>query len=158
MKVTDVKQLRTGMKVRCKIDDVNIDDAKVYIDDDFIHICQNELSGYNNSPDLFGYRYSWGILYFYPDIYDLEIIGNRELEHMVVGDILVDESGDEIKVLEVLENSFLRSYWDDFNTASQWYTFTQAKKYGWKIKQDETIEEPKKEIEVDGYTYVLIED
>lgn len=57
-----------------------------------------------------------------------------------VGDVLVHRDGDEAKVLEVFENTFMRSIWGDFDEPSSVYTFSQIKKQNWKIKgQDSDI-------------------
>lgn len=59
------------------------------------------------------------------------------LEAMEVGDIIVDEDGDEAKVLEVGETSFLKSYWDDYERTTIWYSFEEAEEKGWKLKGEE---------------------
>lgn len=61
-----------------------------------------------------------------------------------VGDIVIDKDGDERKVLEVLQNSFLLSDYTDLNEAEGWYTFQEARLLGWKIKED-VVDEVKRE-------------
>ena len=58
-----------------------------------------------------------------------------------VGDVIVNDNGNEAKVLEVGETSFLMSDWCDFKETGVWLTFTQSKKYNWKIKgtEEETL-------------------
>lgn len=57
---------------------------------------------------------------------------------LLVGDIVVDHNDDKAKVLEVGVNTFLKSYWNDFNTAGGWYTFKKAKQYGLKVEGQST--------------------
>ena len=66
-----------------------------------------------------------------------------KLSDMEVGDVLVNEDGDEICVLEVGEISFLRSDYNDFLMAARWYTFTETEKGGWKLKDqvEDKVEE-----------------
>ena len=61
----------------------------------------------------------------------------RAIKDVKVGDIIVDKGGDESKVIEVLENIFYRSLWNDFELACGWTQFTKAEKMGWKIKGSE---------------------
>lgn len=65
----------------------------------------------------------------------------RTLREMKVGDILVNEDGDTVKILEVMSNSFLRSSIFDHSMAYTWYTFEEAEKYGLKIQQEEPVKE-----------------
>ena len=84
-------------------------------------------------------EYSWVVLFnngqqSWCDDYELEHVA-PSLETMIIGDIVVNDIGNEAKVLEVGVNSFLRSYWDGFNKAADsWHTFAEAKKLGWKVK------------------------
>lgn len=78
--------------------------------------------------DIDGYHFS-----------DNVIIRKLEgLEAMKVGDVIVDESGDEAKILAITNNhtAFLKSYWCKFDKANQWYTFDEAKQNGWKLKSE----------------------
>jgi len=52
-----------------------------------------------------------------------------------VGDIVVDTSGYKAKIIDVLENSFAKSYWDDLNSGCNWYQFNYAIKCNWTIEQ-----------------------
>jgi len=76
------------------------------------------------------------------------------MENLKVGDIIVNEDGDEAKVFEVLTSTFLMSWWGDFEEAGNWHTFTEAEKAGWKIKGSEE----KTTIIVGGQKYKLIEE
>jgi len=59
-------------------------------------------------------------------------------ETLEVGDIIKDKDGCRSKILEVGQNSFLRSSWDVFDEASGNYIFEEAKNKGWTIEQAET--------------------
>lgn len=52
-----------------------------------------------------------------------------------VGDIVIDKTGDKAKILEVLENSFARSGWNDFDGGVYWYQFKDAIRLSWTIEQ-----------------------
>jgi len=76
-----------------------------------------------------------------------------------VGDIVVNKAGNKFKVVEVLENCFAVSYWDDFNSGSNWFQFSEAIEYGWTIEQPvkpkskatlKKIEEAKKYLKEQG--------
>lgn len=75
-----------------------------------------------------------------------------------VGDIIVNTNGKEAKILEIgnSHTAFFRSCWDDFDETDDWYTFTEAEKMGYKLKDSEedvvelTIEEIGKKFKVDS--------
>ncbi len=79
---------------------------------------------------------------------DYKIISKKEVkmdrkyefskDGLKAGDIVVNKGGSKRKVIEVLENSFSASYWDDFNSGSNWRQFNDA------IEDDWTIEQPVK--------------
>ncbi len=52
-----------------------------------------------------------------------------------IGDIVANKDGYKIKVLEVLENTFATSLWDDFNNGIYWFQFRNAIKNKWTIEQ-----------------------
>lgn len=131
-----------GQKVKCEIEGVKVNDARISIDrDGDIYICQNERNG-AGAEDKLGYKYSWWIKNGSNDKLKLEGITNlcsaeRTLRDMVVGDVIVDKEGYIVKVLAICGEAFLRSFWDDFNRAScSWYTFTEAENAGWKLKEE----------------------
>lgn len=79
------------------------------------------------------------------------------VEAAKVGDIIVAEEGDEAKVLAIdnQHNVFLISSWSDFDLASEWYIFNQAKENGWELKDQEdilelSIDEVAKKFKVDA--------
>ena len=78
----------------------------------------------------------------------------RAIKDVKVGDIIVGVHGGEAKVLEVFTNTFLRSWWDNFEEVGEWLTFEQAEANGWKIKGSE--EGPF--IFVDGERYRLVKE
>lgn len=62
---------------------------------------------------------------------------------MVVGDVIVGRNEEEAKVLVVLGEVFLKSYWGEFDKAANWWTFAETEGAGWRLE-----EEPKKIKEV----------
>jgi len=49
-----------GMRIRCKIDDRHISNARLSIDGNRLYICHNEqFAEGNEAPQMFGYRFSW---------------------------------------------------------------------------------------------------
>lgn len=82
----------------------------------------------------------WG---FYPR--EIKIISKKEVkvkrkyefskDGLRVGDIVVNKVGDKAKILEVLENSFAKSDWEDFDGRVYWYQFKDAIREGWTIEQ-----------------------
>ena len=90
-----------------------------------------------DSPYFFNHKLDFQSIFFS----DLEPV-TKTLRDMVVGDIIVDEDDKEAKVIDVLPNSFLRSFWGDFSQASCWCSFEEAEEKGWKLKgcEEEVIE------------------
>jgi len=92
------------------------------------------------------------------------------MKNVKVGDIIVNEDGEEAKVLQVLSHILFVSDWDNFEESASWYTFKEAETDGWKIKgSEETVknisieelEKYKKRKEKEGYIptiEMLIED
>lgn len=67
----------------------------------------------------------------------------RDLDHLQPGDIILDDDGDERKVIDVLPNSVLLSAWgsgDDLDTADDWFTPGTLKRKGFTLKQDTPAE------------------
>jgi hypothetical protein len=62
--VTSLDELKTGMSVTCQIYDKAITDAKVFVDLPArkFYVCQNDYSGIDNCPDMFGYKYAWVVI------------------------------------------------------------------------------------------------
>lgn len=71
---------------------------------------------------------------------DLQAI-NRTLDDLEVGDILVDDDGDETKVLGVLGEVIFRSRINEFGVFGIGYTVTELKDEGFKLKQEEQPED-----------------
>lgn len=58
-KLTKYSELKHGMRVRCKIDGVQVDDAKLSVDaDGQVYVCQDVADG-ADAEDKLGYEYSW---------------------------------------------------------------------------------------------------
>lgn len=109
-------KLVTGMRVKAVIDDVVIDDAKVYVDrKDRIYICQNQKDG-SEADDKLGYKYSWVVTGVNEDdhtsmnrsdVTNFEVVG-ESMENLKTGDILVpknDVEKDHYLVLGVFNYS-----------------------------------------------------
>lgn len=79
---------------------------------------------------------------------DLEPV-SPSFETLLVGDV-IEVDGEKAKVLEVGVNSFLRSRIGEFNITNHWYTFEQAKQYGWKVvgqEEDSLVEKVAEKVE-----------
>jgi len=107
IKEDKVRKLKTGDRVTCKIGDVEIKDAKVYVKNPGrIFICQNMHNGFS-CDDKLGYKYSWVV--YGGDIADIKSFNGadsiselrffeRTIETSQVGDILLRD-GDEVTVV-----------------------------------------------------------
>ena len=67
----------------------------------------------------------------------------RKLKNAVVGDVVVSGHGSEAFVLEVGENSFLISNFNNFDIADDWFTFKEAENDGLKLKEIKSIRDVK---------------
>lgn len=68
----------------------------------------------------------------------LELV-EPDLHHLQAGHILLDEDGDERKVIDVLPNSVLLSVYgegDDLDSANTWFTPGELKRKSFTLKQD----------------------
>ncbi len=85
---------------------------------------------------------------------DWEPITRTEItwDNLEKGDVIVDSNvrGRKSKVLAIIDDVFLLSFWDSFNEAGGWWTATQAKLTGY------TLEQPKNE-EVEEVTMSDVE-
>ena len=97
-----------------------------------------------DSPYFFNHKSDFQPIFFS----DLEPV-TKTLRDMQPGDIIVDEDDKEAKVIDVLPNSFLRSFWGDFSFTSCWHSFEEAEKTDWKIKGCEEDEEEMIEMTLD---------
>ena len=137
--------LKHNQKISCVIDAKRIDDARIFIGNGDVYICQNEFDGMSCDNKL-GYKYS---TYAGRAKDEEEIIKEYKItfpektwDTLAVGDILMDDDSAERKVLAILGDVFLLSACDDFEVAGSWYTKSEAQKFGLKIKSSspETIE------------------
>ncbi|KKK48908.1 hypothetical protein LCGC14_3140410, partial [marine sediment metagenome] len=56
----ELKDLRHGTPVTCRLSNIYINDAKISIDGSTYYICQNtEAACSNTAKETFGYKYSW---------------------------------------------------------------------------------------------------
>lgn len=150
------KQLRDGMRVKGKVYGEDFEGMLRIDEVGWVYVCQNVSEG-SYADDLKGYEYSRCLCRKNDDfehwdeyITDLESIDEpTELRAMKVGDIVIDEFDDKRKVLEVLTNTFMCSFVNDFTQILGWYTFEEGEKQGWKIKgqeEEETVELTHEEI------------
>lgn len=131
--------------VTCVIDGTYVSDARISIgQDNYIFICQNLKDG-RDASDKLGYKYSWVVgengdfVNGTNNVTDLRVI-DTDVLFVEVGDILLDREGVERKVLAVCYQTFLPSNQFDIDMAnSEWWTFKNAKKQGWKIKRDDAL-------------------
>jgi len=61
------------------------------------------------------------------------------IDTLCVGDVLVDKAGVESKVLAMLGDCFLLSYYKVFNKSGDWFTKEEAKENGWEVKEENLI-------------------
>jgi hypothetical protein len=100
-----------GQRVTCKINGVDIKDAKMQREGDRWFICQN-LINYNSCENTLGYKYSYdiangsGFARAYSGVEDLKKNNNMDLkpfketlEDVEEGDILIDDYGNKRLVL-----------------------------------------------------------
>ena len=55
-----------------------------------------------------------------------------------VGEVVVNENGGEAKILDVFENTFSRSFWNNFDECFEVSSFKEIEQNGWKIKGKES--------------------
>ena len=59
-KLTKYEELKHGLKVKCKIKGIQINDAKLSINKDGrVYICQNQIEGSPCAEEYLGYEYAW---------------------------------------------------------------------------------------------------
>ena len=58
-----------------------------------------------------------------------------------VGDIVVEKGGAKAMIIDVFPNSFVRSFWRNFNESGGVYSKKQAQDEEWTIKGIETVKE-----------------
>lgn len=126
-----------GDRATCKIDGVNINDAKILYIRDTWFVCQNIVNGLDAGEDKKGYKYSWRTN---SSVTDLKKVMGLCVD---VGDLVV-KGDDTRKVLCVMGNCCLVSNTAQ-NMAYNWYTFEGLEMYGFKkvdTNPPETTEMP----------------
>jgi hypothetical protein len=132
-------KFKHGDKVTCTIDGRKITDARISIDpNEDAFICQNVRDG-ARARDLLGYKYSYyiGCDFSNPGVEDLKLV-EKTLDNVEVGDMLVNKSREEHKVLGVCGEIVFLSRRQDFNDTLGCRTRHYLKVNGWKTKQEET--------------------
>ena len=71
-------------------------------------------------------------------------LAEKTWDTLEAGDILVDTDGDEAIIIDAFPNSFLKSFWGNFNRISNIYSKKQAQTKGWTIKG--AVADPVKEM------------
>lgn len=64
----------------------------------------------------------------------------KTLHNLEVGDVIVDEEGDEKMVLGVCEKAYLMSVWNNFDSYGQGHTAEELEKNNYKVKGQEETE------------------
>lgn len=178
MQTIPYEKFKHGQRVTCEIDGVKIDDAKISIGKNgLIYLCSNSKSGDNNADEKLGYKYSYSFLtknqnYEETDYRTLKNLHflDRTLDDLEEGDVLVDENGDEQKVLGICGNVYFLSEENEFTKVDEYYYTTQElEDNGYTLKQEEEEEEEKESVDsayfyitqdknkitYDGNTYIL---
>lgn len=178
MKIIPYSKFKHGQRVTCEINGVKIEDAKISVGKNgLIYLCSNYKSGDNNADEKLGYKYSYSFLMKDQDFNQYgdinEVIENlqllpRTLDDLEEGDVLVDECGDEQKVLGICGNVYFLSEENEFTKSGEYYYTTQGlKDNGYTLKQEEEEEDidPETPIYVNedgtqliykGKTYILL--
>lgn len=161
----DKKLLKHGMSIACIIDNVEINNAKISINEDGkIYICQNMCDG-GVADNKLGYKYSWNI----GNIKDTYISNsikfllptNKDIKNGVQeDDILIDNRG-ERKVLGICGKVIILSECNEFDVVGESFTLKELIEYGYILKKldIETIPEYTMEdaIKKMGYTFKIVE-
>jgi hypothetical protein len=130
MRITPLSQLKHGMKVRCSICKVVIDDARISIDPDgYVFLCHKVRDGTTASAEL-GYKYSFTAGSSFVDW--IETLDDDML-YVKEGDVVVVDDYLKRKILAVVSTNALVSAVDNEEVAASWYTFKQLKDFGYKI-------------------------
>jgi hypothetical protein len=143
---------KTGDRVTCKIEEVEIKDAKIYIDKENTnkaYICQNIKDG-DISPDKLGYKYSWAILDLnYLKMNDISDLKHavKDLYHLEAGDLIKCDDGSKAKILGVCGEVIFRSNTYDYSYFSEITTAKRLEEKCWQVVQDK--EEEVKEMTVE---------
>ncbi len=151
-------KLRDGMRVKCKICGVEINDAKLTFEDGKWYICQDVKNG-SSCRDKKGYRYSWYFQQYPNGTYSDGVTDLRpfspDIEDVYKGAIIESPAGKR-KVLgicgEVVFLSRLDFVPEDFEKYGGAVTISELKEQAYKLVLPE---EPKSEemIDIDGKQY-----
>ena len=161
-------ELKKGMKVRCKINETEIKNARLQYENGVWFVCQNVKCG-TPCIDKLGYKYSWefeqepdGTYSFH--VTDLEPADSTNVEDLYVGAIIKSKDGLYRRVLGICEEVVFLSHSvetgdnpykvddDKFREATlSNYTIWKLKEFGYTLVP-ETIEDKSKEnmVEIDG--------
>jgi len=143
MKTIPYEKFKHGQRVTCEIEGVKIDDAKISIDfDGTVSICQN-ISSYYHVQNTLGYKRSYRILYKDMDfngnshVSDIKLLA-RTLDDLEEGDVIMDDSGDEVMILGICSKMHFVSEINNFKFADGLgYTLDELKNDGYTLKQEE---------------------
>ena len=152
-----LKKGKTGDSVTCKINDIDITDAKIYVEEDCFYVCQNEKTG-EDAPDKLGYEYSY-IIQNYPDsITDFQFVTpksdlTRTWDNLKKGDV-IENDGATHTIFEVLGDIFWTQRPESYELIT--WTKEEARTANWTIQQptpstDSDTAKMIKELEGRGY-------
>lgn len=132
--ITDYNELLKlhGAKVKCKIGDHIINDARVSVDGSRIYLCQNEVEG-SRTVNMFEYKYSWFVADYSTStiLPGIELIATaKEYADEVIEE--VDKRLDDLTPGVILKANHT---WDEFNK-----TLGEIRKKAHAIKSVATLE------------------
>ena len=148
MKIHDSRQFKHGMRIKCVIDGIEIEDARLSREyDETWYLYQNENGG--SEADESEHKYSWylGSSWQEEECRITEMYAIEPIYGIKEGDIVVDKDGDQAKVFFCNDYIFIKSYWSDFSTTqSTFYTYEEAIVTGWKPKDYKDNSDKKDEL------------
>lgn len=134
-----------GDRVKCTIDGMDIDDAKISIDTDRTpFICQNKKDD-RDAEDKLGYKYSWALDEEFNNNYVTNLRhAEKSFDYPEIGDEYIDPNGGSRFVLGVAGRVIFLSSSTEREHYSYSYGMTKEQliEYGYTIVQDEPKEEP----------------
>ena len=136
-------KFKHGDRVKCTISGINIEDARISIDDDGRpFICQDKKYG-TYAKDTLGYRYSWRLSKEFEDreVTNLRPV-KKSFDYPEIGDEYLDAKGNSRFVLGVAGRVIFLSSLEDKDYISLSVTKERLIEWGYTIVQDEQNEEP----------------
>jgi len=145
-------KFKHGDRVTCELSTmdgwIEIKDGRISIDrDGDAFVCQDIRPSYQHAEKALGYKNTWYI----KKSQDWEVrnlkLKNKTMDNLEVGDVLVDEDGDEQKILGMCDMVYFLSRFNDFNKADDCpRTLAELKGMSYKLKG---VEEEEEELTMD---------